>query len=437
MNRSAQLAAVLLAPLLWTLVVACAPAAPQRLAQPRPIDPAAAKAAGLRRIEGKHLTLYTDLPADDEVDALPAIFDLAVPQWCAYFGVDPARVANWRVNGFLMQNRERFERAGAVPADLPKFANGYSRGGDLWFFNQSSVYYRRHLFLHEGTHSFMNNLFGVGAAPWYVEGAAELLATHAYRDGELTLNRFPQNRRDVPGLGRIEIVQNAVAKNEGLEFADVLSYNSSAHLQIEPYGWCWALAAFLDAHPRYRDRYRALAAQVESPEFTRRFMKSVQADWPQLNEEWRLFTATLQYGHDVARTAIDFTPADAVVGDMAEVRVAADRGWRNTGLRLEAGRTYQFSASGRYQLKQQPQVWWCEPGGVTIRYHAGRPLGRLQAAVRPDEEEASAALLDPIDIGLGAKLKPEKTGALYLKINDSPGELADNEGEARVVVARE
>ena len=38
--------------------------------------------AGIRRLTGKHLTLYTDLPTQREVDELPEVFDRAVPQWC-------------------------------------------------------------------------------------------------------------------------------------------------------------------------------------------------------------------------------------------------------------------------------------------------------------------------------------------------------------------
>ncbi len=155
----------------------------------------------------------------------------------------------------------------------------------------------------------------------------------------------------------------------------------------------------------------------------------------------------------------------------ATLAVAADRGWQNSGLELEAGVTYQLTASGRYQIAKQPKpaasqaaaerglsqfsrqeaarmglspsappsaregtIWWCEPGGVTIRYYRGHPLGILLAAVRPDHPKpgSTTALLHSTVIGLAAKLTPKQSGTLYLKVNDSAGELDDNAGELRV-----
>ena len=146
--------------------------------------------------------------------------------------------------------------------------------------------------------------------------------------------------------------------------------------------------------------------------------------------------ANLEYGYDVARTAVDFTPGRPLPHGGTTLRVAADRGWQNTGLKLEAGESYRLRASGQYQVDDEPQVWWCEPGGVSIRYYRGLPLGILLAAVRPeDPAPGSTPLLEPTAVGLGTHLVPRQTGTLYLKINDSAGELDDNAGELHVHVA--
>ena len=64
------------------------------------LDEERVAAAGLRKLEGNHLTLYTDLPPSPEVDELPHVFDEAVPLWRIYFAAnipvmhpsnDPAR----------------------------------------------------------------------------------------------------------------------------------------------------------------------------------------------------------------------------------------------------------------------------------------------------------------------------------------------------------
>jgi hypothetical protein len=160
-------------------------------------------------------------------------------------------------------------------------------------------------------------------------------------------------------------------------------------------------------------------------------------DWEQLSEEWQVFIAGLEYGYDVSRTTIDFTPGSPLPEKGGDVVVAADRGWQNSGILLQAGVKYQLKASGRYQVANKPKIWWCEPGGVSIRYYQGRPLGVLLAAVRPDnpDEKRQSVFLMPITVGLGTTIVPEQSGTLFLKINDSAAELDDNAGELRVVIA--
>lgn len=404
----------------------------------RPVDEAKIAAEGIRKLVGEHLVLYTDLPSSAAIDALPAAFDAALPQWCEYFGIAPDQAESWKIRGSLMGEKERFERCDLLPVALPEFRNGYAAGGELWFYDQSSDYYRRHLLLHEGTHAFMAEFLGGCGPPWYSEGMAELLATHAHRDGELRLNQFPPAREEVPMLGRIKIVQDGFAAGKALQLPRILSYGPRAHLEVEPYGWCWAAAAFLDGHPRYRARFRQLPDLVNEPDFNARFRQLYADDWAALNEEWQLFAAGLEHNYSFDRTAVDFTPGQPLASGTARLRVAADRGWQNSGIVLESGVTYALSAEGRYQLADAPKIWWSEPNGVTIRYYQGRPLGILLAAVHPADTPVGGVspLLRPATIGLEGELTPDQSGTLFLRVNDSAGELDDNAGKLLVTVSR-
>ena len=140
------------------------------------IDDTQAAAAGIHKLSSRRLVLYTDLPLGDEIRRLPGIFDQAFPQWCDYFRVRAP--AAWQMTGFIMKDKARFQSTGLLPADLPHFLHGFSRNNLLWLYEQPSDYYRRHLLLHEGTHGFMNTVLGGCGPPWYMEGMAELLATH-------------------------------------------------------------------------------------------------------------------------------------------------------------------------------------------------------------------------------------------------------------------
>jgi hypothetical protein len=74
---------------------------------------------------------------------------------------------------------------------------------------------------------------------------------------------------------------------------------------------------------------------------------------------------------------------------------------------------------------------------VTIRYWKGQPLGVLLGCVRegpPGEDKVSDLVSESAVIGLGCEFVAPKSGTLYLRVNDSPAELADNVGQLTVTV---
>jgi hypothetical protein len=217
----------------------------------------------------------------------------------------------------------------------------------------------------------------------------------------------------------------------------ILDFGPEAHRETEAYAWCWAVSALLDMHPRYRDRFRTLDRfAAEGGQLNEVLHRLYADDWQSLSEEWQLFAVEMEYGYDFSRSAIDFSPGVPLPATGQTVRVAADHGWQNSGLRLRPGVKYRLTAAGRYQVGSRPQIWWCEPGGVSIRYYHGRPLGILMAALRsePHRGSGSSGLVRPMAVGLGAMVIPEETSTLYLKINHSPGELAGNSGGLAVRV---
>jgi hypothetical protein len=418
-----------------------APVVPPTFQPPLPkIDGERVAAAGIRKIEGAHLALYTDLPSAPSIDELPAIFDAAIPHWAKYFDINAARANKWQMAAYLIQDKARFQTAGLLPPDLPPFLHGYQRDAELWLYEQPSDYYRRHLLLHEGTHGFMKHFLGGAGPPWYMEGTAELLATHQWDDGQLKLRWFPRDKQLTPHWGRIKIIKDDIQAGRGKSLEEVFRYDATAHLNVEPYAWCWAAAAFFDSHPEYQDRFREL--QKFAPDtaltFSQRLYDSLRAEWLHVTRQWQVFVVNIEYGFDIAREAIEVKEAKPLPAEGATVTIAADRGWQSSGFVLETGATYRIEAAGRYQIADEPKVWQCEPNGVTIRYHNGRPLGMLVGAI-VDEAAAPTGitmLVKPDPIGLRLETPVESGGTLFLRINDSPAELADNAGTCEVRIAR-
>ncbi|MGD9634777.1 MAG: hypothetical protein AB7U97_15975, partial [Pirellulales bacterium] len=367
-----------------------------------PVDEARASAAGLRKLQGQHLNLYTDVPSSPEVDGLPALFDAAVPLWAKYFGIDPTATSDWRVQAFLIRDRDKFSALGLMPTDR-ELVNGYADASEIWVLDQASDYYRRHLLLHEGTHAFMATFLGGCGPGWYSEGMAELLATNRVGAGNrgqgagsggnagLELNIMPRSREEVPMLGRIKLVRDAVAAGDALSIDAIMAIDGRRQQEPQAYAWCWALAKFLDSHPRYRAVFRALPEHVTDPEFNARVRRSYAAVWPELTAEWRAYVRALDHGYDFERTAINFADGTQLSGKRS-VTIRADRGWQSSGVRLEAGRAYRLTARGRYQIAfADGAAWPCEPGGVTIEYQDGRPLGKLLGAIVAEDAAARPA----------------------------------------------
>lgn len=395
------------------------------------------EANGIRRIRGSHLDVYTDLPSAEDVDELPDIFDQAVPQWCSYFNVDPKRTADWKVNCFLILDKDKFEKAGLLHSELPPFLNGYQEGHQFWMFEQPSPFFRRHLMLHEGTHAFMNLIMGGAGPPWYLEGMAELLGCHRWQAGKLTIDYRIASREESPYWGRVKIIKDAVQAGTPLSLQEVLFMEQSEFLKTNAYGWAWAATAFFDGHPAYRDRFHKLQANVRdrSKRFTQQFMDELAPDWSQVVEQWQLFLAEMDYGYDVERAAVSYLKkVEPIPEDGILFEIASDRGWQSSGLRVEAGQKLLIRAQGRYQVAKQPSPWWCEPDGVTIQYYRGKPLGALLVAVRDELKplESTSPLVAPTIIGSRIELEFEGPGTLFFRINESPASLADNQGELKI-----
>lgn len=402
------------------------------------ILPASAAAeAGMRQLQGRHITIFTDLPEDPSVAELPKVFDLAIPQWAAFFRVKPAQFVDWHVRAFVMRNEVRFRNEGLLPADLPPFLHGYQRGDSLWVREQPSAYYQRHLLLHEGTHAFMQQCLGGTGAPWYMEGVAELLATHRWEQGQLQLKLFPRSRDEVPYWGRIKLVRESVASGRVLSLPDIFQLQSRRFLTVSAYAWSWAAAAFLDGHPEFRPTFQEIQSKAALPpaEFSAELWRRFEPQREHLNQAWQLFVSELDYGYAIEEDLIRFRSPTTPLTEPVRLEVATHVGWQSTGIELIKDRTYRIQARGRYQVVTGAETWPCGPQGVTIRYHGGLPKGMLVGAIlgesRPDNV---TPLANPQPLGRDRTWKAERDGVLFLRINEPAGQRSDNRGTLTVQI---
>lgn len=395
---------------------------------------------GLMRFPLKHLDLITDLTPDVYESLLP-LPDAMLATWEEFFGELPpaADGSEYRVTGYLMRDRELFLAAGLVKENTLLSYHGRQIGAEFWLNDQSRDYYRRHLLLHEATHAFMRHLPGeaIDLPMWYLEGMAEMLATHRLaEDGTVEFNVMPVDRSRFLGFERITIVQRDVKANGVRPLSAITQFGAADFTRVESYAWCWALCRFLDSHPKYRDPFRRIARELVTVPFRQNMATLYAPDMKQLQTEWLLFAANVEHGFDFERAQVEFREGRSIVG-RAEATVRSDRGWQSAEILVEAGRRYLVTAIGQFTLADHPKPWVSEANGVSVRYSRGRPLGQLQASVLDTDTgdgPPGASMLREVALGNKAVLEATNSGTLYLRINDDWGELADNRGALAVTV---
>ena len=400
---------------------------------------------GIRILRGKHLILYTDIPQSKEIDELPEIFDAAVPLWCEFFRIDPKLADNWKMLGVLVEDFKNFDGTPLLK-EVPALRHGYSIGQLLWIREQKSNYYRRHLLLHEGVHGFMNNFFGFCGPRWYMEGLAELLGTHNWDDEKRTLSIswMPQNRDEIQLWGRIRLLQQFIRKNEGLTLETVLTMPFNESDDTYSYAWCWGAASFLNGHPLYKNMLRDYAPDISDKDFTQRFIDGLNSkENGRFRSDWINYISDIEYGYDFEHSAIKSFTSGKRFGNQAEtLEIRSDSGWQNSGFLVEKGKSYTFTAIGRFQLGKEKNgvIWWSEPDGVTIKYYRGKPLGALIGAAASTDVNSDFndpdGFASPFLIGASTVWKCPATGTLFLRVNDSPDQLEDNSGNVQVRISK-
>jgi hypothetical protein len=395
---------------------------------------------GFKRLERGRLTLITDLPIDDELRSWPDVLDQAIAVWTQQWRLDAVKSQSWHLTAYLIGDRKRFMESGLAP-QVPNFEDGYQLQDTIFLVEQPSVYYRRHLFLHEATHWAMYRGFGGAGSPWFMEGMADLYGTHRWSNRSLTLGILPRSAAEVPQWGRFKRLQEMLSRDDVPSLRQIVSYTNDSGNRMDRYVWSWAACVFFSNHPRYRDAFFAAAEPPldYSMNVSQKLLRSLEDRWPWVVAEWNGFLTDFDFGYDPGRSLPLLENADWKYFDTKEstvCEVSSLRGWQSTGIRLRAGESLQLSADGSCQVGggANGKPWNSQPQGITIRYFRHQPLGRLMATIVPMPDGESTKPWQPIAVGRDATIKSEGEGLLLLQINEAAGDLSDNQGSVRVAI---
>lgn len=403
---------------------------------------AAARRAGLRVLEGDRLILVTDRPPrdGDGVTELPRLFTEAFAIFCRHYGLDPAADRSWRAKGCLIVDRERFREAGLLPPEVPEFTNGFCARDRFWLLDQSNPAYRRHLLFHEGVHAFTLTRRNLDTPAWYTEGIAEYLATHrldADPDGveHVVATPLPARKSDVEQLGRIEQIRHLAAAGLTPTLDAVLRAPPTIHRDIAAYAADWALLTMLAQHPAYAQSFTAVERAALDRSLNDRLAAMPGWNPARAARDFAAFLAEVDYGFDFRRSAIDWS-AGRDLDSTTTIAVEADRGWQHSGLAIKPGQRVTMSATGRCVVGRVTDVKLESTAeGISLRWYRGRPVGTLLAAQWLNTADGAASgRFEILATGTAGTITAAAAGPLYFKINESPGELADNGGTLQVTL---
>ncbi|MFN7730819.1 MAG: hypothetical protein ACK5OB_02885, partial [Pirellula sp.] len=395
---------------------------------------------GLRQLEHGRLTLITDLPIDDELKAWPAYLDQALEQWCTVWNQPLGNDPQLHVTACLIGDRGLFASAGLLQG-VPAFDDGYQLNDTIFVVEQPSVYYRRHLFLHEATHWIMYRFFGGAGSPWFMEGTADMFGTHAIQEGKLFLNIIPKRPSEVPKWGRFKRLHEMLDEGSAPSLNEILAYGNERERRNDRYVWSWAATVFFWNHPEYS---KALANASRPPlryglELSESLEKELRDQWPSVLADWNGFVSDFDFGYEPQRSMTNLADWLRESRDApARVEVASDHGWQDTGIQLRAGESVHLAASGNFTLRKisGTEPWICGPNGITYQYHQHLPIGQLIATIVPTNGDGTTHRWKILGVGREQTVTSDGDGRLLLKINEPTGQLKDNEGALQVEILK-
>ncbi|MEQ1830397.1 MAG: hypothetical protein ABL921_30850 [Pirellula sp.] len=409
---------------------------------------------GLFEFVSPRLKIISDIPIDAELSSWPSLLDQAINHWKEFFGVPTMDSDKFSATVYVIRDLNNFQRHGLLDG-VPAFDEGYQFGDRLFLREQPSIYYRRHLFLHEATHWIMWHIYGGCGSPWYMEGMADMQGTHSLGDGvkgndslgngRLRLGIIPGSPLQVPYWGRLKKIHETMEEGTAPSLAQILAYENDRDRTIR-YSWSWAACVFFANHPKFGPILHQVRGNKMdySDSLSRRLRASIGNAWEEACIDWNGFISDLEFGYDPQRSMVlsgEPTSAKPFKANTS-FALATDHGWQPTGIQVDAGQSIRIVCSGRYRIRDNATAgqvlsdrdWESEPQGITIEYFRGLPLGCVVATIQSAAGNQSTHRWEPIRIGRDATIDSKSSGVLYLKINEPSGRLSDNSGRIDVKI---
>jgi hypothetical protein len=371
-------------------------------------EKAPAEASGIKDVRSRHFFLHTDL-ARSEADQLVERLEVLLDHISTYWG-QPMRGL---VECTVIRNLKAFP----VNAIKPDGERGVKSCGGvtLMYFHhegkrqvvKSAVFAlaRLEVLQHELVHAYCHQTFGRVGPIWYSEGMAE--TAHYWKEGDPAVHADSRE---------IEFLRDHPPKS----LDAVLSPTQVTGDCWQNYASRWALCHFLVSNPNYSRQFRQLGRGLLTGKDVS-FQRTYAAVTPELFFEYRCFLRHISEGYRVDLCAWNWKKKFAGLErrQSQTAAIGAGRGWQPSGLSIRAGATYEYLATGVWQIAGGPEAVDADGDAQ----HRGRLVGVLMKDRKLGEE---------FELGVKGSLRLEADGDLYLRCRNGWNELAGDHGRITV-----
>jgi len=364
---------------------------------------------GPRDVRSAHFLLHTDVSDRDArmlLDKLETMIGLV----SQYYG----RLPNGLIECYVVRDLNSWPPGTFSPEAVAKINEPAGVTLSVTLGNQTrAVVYscdEHGVVQHEAVHAYCSQTFGSTGPTWYAEGMAEM--------GNYW-------KKDQPAVDLDPIAIDYLKKAEPKKLLDIVAAGQFTGDSWRNYAWRWALCYLLANNPNYSVRFKALgiAMMSETPGATFESVYGPVAR--EVSFEYDFFVQTLDNGYRADLCAWQWNRKFQYIpgSRYATVNVQARYGWQASGVKLQAGQSYDYAAKG---------TWKLEADGDEVEADGRQDgRGRLAGILMNDYR-----LGEPIEMGVRGTFIAAQDGDLYLRCRDDWNRIADNDGQITVYLRK-
>ncbi|HVX15161.1 MAG TPA: hypothetical protein VHC22_28470 [Pirellulales bacterium] len=374
------------------------------------------QAVGPADYRSEHFLVHSDLSAEeakDLLDRLETMLSLISQYWarpCA--GIIECYVVNDLSN--WPDGQIPPEGLGSVQAGAGVTVTSTLSGG-VGFLARSVVYAKADHGTpqHEAVHAYCGQTFGTTGPTWYSEGMAEM--------GQYW-------RKDDKSVRVHDVVIDYLRSSPPKSLNEIVNGEEFTGDSWQNYAWRWALCHLLANNTNYSAKFRPLGLALLKKEPT-----SFEAVYGDMAEEivfeYRFFLEHLEQGFRADLCSWEWKRKSRLPKGSAVVtaKIKADHGWQHSGAMVTSGTSYDCSAPGTWQTSK-------EGPAVSADGAEQNGAGRLLGIIMSERDGKDFKLGEPFELGSKGRFTATTDGKLYLRCQDSWGELADNKGTLTVKI---